>query len=120
MNVFQYLPTHSAHSAQVFRNLISGELRRYMILSSDIMSCLDVASKLYFRLLRRVYNDDLIKQVCKLTSFNQRSDIIWRISIRRQNPRVISSAPPIFNLVVPYVARTRDLILKHPVMFPET
>jgi hypothetical protein len=120
MNLFQYLPTHSAHSGKVFRNLISGELRRYLILSSDLMSFLDVASKFYFRLLRRGYKEDLIKEVFKLTSFDQRSDIISRILIRRQNPRVISAAPPIFNLVIPYVARTRDLLLKHPVLFPET
>ncbi len=77
-----------------------------MILSSDFMSFLDVASKFYFILLRPGYKENMIKEVFKLTSFDQRSDIISRISIRRQNARVISAAPPIVNLVIPYVARS--------------
>ncbi len=120
MNLFQYLFTHSAHSGKVFCNLISGELRRYLILSSDLVSFLDVASKFCIRLLRRGYKEHLIKEVFRLTSFDQRSDIMSRLSIRQQNPRVISAAPPIFNLAIPYVARTRDLLLKHPGLVPET
>ena len=83
------------------------------------MSFLDVASKFYFRLLRRGYKQDMIDEVFKLTSFDHRSDILSRISIRHQKIPAISDAPPIFNLVIPYVATTRDLTRRHPVLFPE-
>ncbi len=50
MYLAHYLPTHAAHSGEVFRNIISGEGCRYLIPSSDIMSLVEVASKCYFRL----------------------------------------------------------------------
>ena len=108
-NLFQYLPTHSAHPGKVFQNLISGELRRYLILSSDVTSFLDVASKFYFRLLRRGYDSKMINKAYKLVSFDQRTDIINQISSRRINSSVSSNAHRTFNLIIPYVAITRDL-----------
>ena len=117
-NLFQYLPTHSAHSGKVFQNLISGELRRYLILSSDVASFVDVASKFYFRLLRRGYNSKMINKAYKLVSFDQRSDILTKISSRHVDPSVESDAPRIFNLIIPYVAITRDLPRQPGDLFP--
>ena len=115
MNLYQYLPLHSAHPARVFSNLVSGELRRYLALCSDLASFCDISTKFYSRLLRRGYNSPLIDPIFKRYPFSRRPAILEKLSLRSPAPVPIV---PVFNLIVPYSAFTRDV--NSPSVFSKT
>ena len=60
----------------------------------------------------------MINKAYKLVSFDQRSDILKQISSRRINPSVSTDPRRTFNLIIPYVAITRDLPRQPGDLFP--
>lgn len=85
LNKYLYIPPTSCHPTPTINSWIGAEIKRYIIISSNIHDYINIKNKFYNRLIARGYNNHTLIKIMNKTYYKERNTLLYDQNYNKNN-----------------------------------